>query len=305
MLTKMAIYKVKGNQNLFDIALHLYGSIEGLFDILITNPAISMTTELVPDMELEYHEDFIINKSIVNEFDKNDQIIVNSERQIYYKSTDLPQRAVIVTPNDLNLIEFTVSGDGVMVIDWGDNTNLESVILSTNQTLLSHYFDNVVDERRVKIYGHFNIQRLDLTRLDGQIYLTQPMIVDEFYNQANDNGLQSLFLFEGTYLINLEKSVVFDLSPIYDMSLSELNLKGTKFSKPAVIDDYLMYIRNNYGQRRACKVYIDDHPSSEAMQAIQEIVSEKEWNTPDKWEFHIGDTIYTYIETEANGTDIN
>ena len=301
----MAIYKVRGSQNLFDIALHLYGSIEGLFDILITNPTISMTTELVSGMELEYHEDFVINKSIVEEFNKNDQIIVNGERHVYHKPTELPQRAIVVTPDDLDLIEFTVSGDGIMVVDWGDNSELEHITLSTIQTLISHYFDNTVDERRVKIYGNFNIQRLDLTRLDGQFYLTKPMTVDEFYNQANGNGLQSLFLFEGTYAVNLEKMVVFDLSPIYDMSLSELNLKGVRFSKPAVINDYLIYIRNNYGQRRACKVYLDDTPSSEAMQAIQEIISEKEWNTPDKWEFHIGGTIYTYIETETNGTDTN
>lgn len=302
---KMAIYKVKNGQNLFDIALHLYGTIEGMFDILITNPTISMTTELVAGMELEYHEDFVINKGIVEEFGKNNQIIANGERHVYYKPIDLPQRAIIITPNDLDLIEFTISGDGVMAVDWGDNSELEYITLTSIQTLISHYFDNTVDDRRVKIYGNLNIQRLDLTRLDGQLYLTQPMTVDEFYSHANDNGLQSLFLFEGTYVVNLEKMVVPDLSPIYDMSLSELNLEGVKFSKPTVIEDYLLYILNNYGQRRACKVYLDDAPSDEAMQAIQEIISEKEWNTPDKWEFHIGDTIYTYIETETNGTNTN
>lgn len=292
-------------QNLFDIALHLYGSIEGLFDILITNPRINMNTKLVAGMELQYHEDFVINKGIVEEFDKNDQIISNGERHVYYKPIDLPQRAIITTPDDLDLINFTVSGDGVMAVDWGDNSELEYIILSPSQALISHYFDNIVDERRVKIYGNFNIQRLDLTRMDGQFYLTQPLTVDEFYNQANDKGLQSLFLFEGTYVINLEKMVVFDLSPIYDMSLSELNLRGVTLSQPTAINDYLIYLRNNYGQRRACKVYLDDKPSDEAMQAIQEIISEKEWNTPDKWEFHIGDTIYTYTEIETNGTDIN
>lgn len=125
MQMEMAIYKVRGSQNLFDIALHLYGSIEGLFDILITNPTISMTTELIPGMELEYHEDFVINKSIVEEFSKNDQIIVNGERHVYHKPTDLPQRSIIVPPEDLDLIEFTISGDGTMVVDWGDNSDLE------------------------------------------------------------------------------------------------------------------------------------------------------------------------------------
>ena len=57
----MAIYKVKPAQNLYDVALHLYGSIEGLFDLLITNEWLSMTTELQPGMELEYHDYFVIN----------------------------------------------------------------------------------------------------------------------------------------------------------------------------------------------------------------------------------------------------
>lgn len=299
----MATYKVKNGQNLFDVALHLYGSIEGLFDILISNPTIGMTTELTPGMELEYHENFIVNKGIVDEFNTNDQIIVNGERHVYHKPIEQPQRAIIVMPNDLELTEFSVSGDGTMIIDWGDNSELEYIALSSVQRLLSHYFDNTVDERRIKIYGTFNIQRLDLTRLDGQLYLTMPLTIDEFYNQANDNGLQSLFLFEGTYAVNLEKMVVFDLSPIYDMSLSELNLKGVKFSKPSVINDYLIYIRNNYGQRRACKVYLDDTPSAEAMQAIQTIIGEEEWNTPEKWEFHIGDTIYKATDTNGTNTD--
>ena len=65
----MATYIVKPNQNIFDVALHLYGSIEGLFDLLITNDWLNMTTDLETGMEIEYHEDFIINSSIVDTFD--------------------------------------------------------------------------------------------------------------------------------------------------------------------------------------------------------------------------------------------
>ena len=66
----MATYIVKPNQNLFDVALHLYGSIEGIFDLMRSNPELSMTSELLFGQELVYHEEFIINASIVNEFQK-------------------------------------------------------------------------------------------------------------------------------------------------------------------------------------------------------------------------------------------
>ena len=51
----MAKYVVKPNQNLFDVALHLYGSIEGIFDLLISNPELNMASDLTYGQELEYH----------------------------------------------------------------------------------------------------------------------------------------------------------------------------------------------------------------------------------------------------------
>ena len=34
----MQVYKVKRNQNIFDVAVNTHGSIEGIFDLLINNP---------------------------------------------------------------------------------------------------------------------------------------------------------------------------------------------------------------------------------------------------------------------------
>ena len=56
----MATYKVLNNQNIWDISLLLYGSIEGAFDLFISNPSLSMTTELKAGDLLEYHEDFVV-----------------------------------------------------------------------------------------------------------------------------------------------------------------------------------------------------------------------------------------------------
>ena len=64
----MATYTVKPNQNLFDVALHIYGSIEGLFDLLISNPDLNMTSELSYGQELTYHEDFVLNESVTEGF---------------------------------------------------------------------------------------------------------------------------------------------------------------------------------------------------------------------------------------------
>lgn len=289
----MATYKVKGGQNLYDIALHLYGTIEGLFDILISNPDINMNTDLEAGMELEYHDDFIINPSIVNQFNDEGIIPINGKRSVYFKETDAKLRAIIKTPADLDVALFSISGEGTMIIDWGDNSPLDIIELTHTQRLIEHHFDNLVDMRRIRWYGDFTILQLDTTHLEGEMYLTAPMLVDEYVSKSNDNTLAGLFLFEGTYKLDLQKMLITDLQPIYSMSLSSLNLLGVRFLNVDILDDYLVNIVANYQNRRACEVFLDTEPTERGMAAIKTIIGEPEWNTPTKWVFHINNNTYT------------
>ena len=62
----MQVYKVKRNQNIFDVAVSTHGSIEGIFDLLINNPDLSFHSQLKEDEEIYWDEEFIIYDSIVN-----------------------------------------------------------------------------------------------------------------------------------------------------------------------------------------------------------------------------------------------
>ena len=42
----MGSYRVVTGQNIYDVALHLYGSVEGIVDLLVNNPALSLETVL-------------------------------------------------------------------------------------------------------------------------------------------------------------------------------------------------------------------------------------------------------------------
>lgn len=289
----MAKYIVRNKQNIYDIALHLYGSIEGVFDLMISNPQLSMNTELSQGMELEYHDTFVINPDIVSGFYDEKIIPVNGERNVYYKAVDAKQRAVIKVPEDLSHVTFSISGEGKLFVDWGDNSDIETIDLSPDMREIEHYFDNNVDSRRIRWYGDFTVIQLDTSYLEGELLLTSPMVVDEFISKSNDNSLMGLFLFEGTYKVDLSKMLITDLHPIYDMSLSELNLRGVLFSSIDVLDDYLVNLLNNYQDRRACEVFLDTEPSERGMSAIQAIISDPEKNYPVKWVFHINDLTYT------------
>lgn len=61
----MGSYRVVAGQNIYDVALHLYGSVEGIVDLLVNNPALSLETELCSGQELTYTDGFVINADVV------------------------------------------------------------------------------------------------------------------------------------------------------------------------------------------------------------------------------------------------
>lgn len=80
-------YITKSGQNLYDVALAIYGSIEGIFDLLISNPDISYETILSKGTELLYHEDFTLNKDIVTWLTDNKISVRNGNYNI--KTTNI------------------------------------------------------------------------------------------------------------------------------------------------------------------------------------------------------------------------
>ena len=289
----MATYKVKNCQNIYDVALHIYGSIEGVFDLLISNPTLSHTSVLKSGQELEYHEGFVINPSIVNQFEEDNITPVNGERSVYFKPTDEPLRGIIKIPANLDICSFSISGEGALIVDWGDNNDLEYINLMHQQSYIEHHFNNVVESRRIRLYGDFQVLQLDLSNLNGDLFLTRPLVIDEYVSQSNDNSLACLFLFSNTYKVDLRKSIIDDLSPIYSMSLSQLDLRSVRFQSDDILDNYLINIVKNHQNRRACEVWLDAEPTETGMEAIRTIIGEPDWNTPTKWVFHINNEIYT------------
>lgn len=106
----MKKYIVKSGQNLYDIALMLYGSIEGVFDLLVSNPNISFNTMLSKNTELNYHEDFVVNQDIVSWFDTNNVRVKNGK----YEISGANVRSEIIkwiNENNQNLINKYLAGD--------------------------------------------------------------------------------------------------------------------------------------------------------------------------------------------------
>lgn len=298
----MATYIVKSNQNLFDIAVYLYGSIEGLFDLLISNPDLNMTSELSYGQTLEYHEEFVLNRSIVDGFNNQNITPAGGTRKVYYKRPAEDLIFIIGVDTKTTVTSFKAAGEGTMIIDWGDNSALEYVPLSFNLRNIEHYFDNEVEERRIRIYGDtdtLKLTQLDATPLGGALILCKPIIVDEYTCIRGERPLTGLALFEGTYKINLQKSHISSLLPIGDMDLEELDLTDAHFKNSDILDDYLEYIVAHYEDRRPCTIYLTSEPSPRGYAAIDIILNEPEWNISDTWKFYINNNLYQ----PSNDTD--
>ena len=110
----MGNYRVITGQNIYDVALHLYGSIDGIVDLLINNPGLSLETELRTGQELTYTDGFIINADVVAYNEMHGIVPSNGERHVYPKHFTCPQTAVF----------FVVSGTCVRAVRGFRNGNV-------------------------------------------------------------------------------------------------------------------------------------------------------------------------------------
>ena len=301
----MAQYQVQHNQNIWDIALLLYGSIEGAFDLFMSNPKLTMTTDLRAGDVLEYHENFQANPSIVEGLGKRDIIPANGERHVYFKDAKKPLRAIGIIPKERIFVTFAVAGDGQMIIDWGDNSDLQTVDLTSTDRTLEHYFNNTVDDRRIRLYGDFNLSHLNLSNFIGTLRPVGLITVDQFTSMSNYGDLAGLKLFQGVTDINLQYAQLEDLSPIYEYGqaggtytgLKTLDLRHVRFKDNSVFENYMSWIAGSktHGLRRPCTVYVDD--ASDAAKAFMDtILQEPAWNQEgfaSNWQFYINEQLYT------------
>ena len=82
----MGKYIVTHGQNLYDVALHIYGSIEGVIDLMMNNTSLSLDQILKAGDELVYTDDYVINKDVAAYYKVNEIMPANGERHVYPKS---------------------------------------------------------------------------------------------------------------------------------------------------------------------------------------------------------------------------
>lgn len=188
----MKEYKVKPGQNIYDISLELYGSIEGVFDLLANNDELDMNTILSPGDTLYYDEGFIINQGIQGWMAQNNITVANGDPGYSMDGVDADALRIIIDQYGASSrISFKLSS-GTIYIDWGDAQDIDCVS-GTETAVIDHPYQE--DGRHeIRIYGDFAFRDLDLTEIGGMYYaLSSCRVSGTFLESTNRSDLTALF----------------------------------------------------------------------------------------------------------------
>ncbi len=290
----MGIYKTTHGQSIYDVALHIYGSVEGITDLLINNETLSIDTTLQSGDELIYTDDYILNKEVVAYYTTHNITPSTGLRSVYPKYPTLPKSIEIYTSNKSLSVSLSIWGVGRIEIDWGDNSDIQSVELKDEPLKLSHTFDNKIkSSRKITLYFNTPLKSLDFSGvMPTSFYILRSIYIERFTLSKATLSLESLPLVNGLFECHLNSVQTDDLTPLIELTeLKELSLTGFVYTQPA-IDAYLVGLVENYDNRRACTVEMVTEPSPIGMEAINTIINEPAWNEAAKWKFIINGTIY-------------
>ncbi len=310
----MGKYTVIAGQNIYDVALHLYGSIEGIVDLMMNNASLSLDDTLTAGQELTYTEGFLINADIVAHYSRYGIVPANGERPVYPKIFTQPEAVRFFLSGERKAVSFTLSGTGTLEIDWGDNSLVETVALSGTVRAVSHLFDSDIrGNRRIRWFTGGSFRQLDWSGIKAErILLLRPFSVEELVVRDCGFSLLPFSLLEDVYRLDLQASSVTGLASLVPLTrLMSLDLTDTRM-KPQQADEYLTGLVRHYGNRRSCEVRMSVVPTGEyreperdengrciistGMEAVWVILHETAWNEGGHWRFIINEQIYTIEE---------
>lgn len=308
----MGRYIITEGQNLYDVALHLTGSVEGIVDLLICNPALSLDDTLRSGDTLVYTDGFVIDADVVAKYRRENIVPAGGERNIYPKYPTGVRRLWFTVDAARPTTAFALSGSGRIEIDWGDNTSLETVALGTSEQSFSHRFDNTVTEpRQVRLYGDFTLRSLDLGPSGARsIRLSEPLYCERFSFRGGSCPLDFLRLLDGTFRMDLSRTTLGSLLPMAECrELIALDLTDADIHRSAV-DEYLIQLVTRYYGRRPCDITLPVAPYgayqepvrdsdgryivATGMEAVWLLTHEPSWNEAGVWSIRIDGKSYRY-----------
>lgn len=308
----MGRYIVTEGQNLYDVALHLTGSVEGIVDLLICNPSLSLADTLRSGDELVYTDGFVINADVVAKYRREGIVPAGGERNVYPKYPSGRRRLWYTVDAGQISTAFSLSGSGRLEIDWGDNSPLGPVVLGASVQTFSHRFDNTVAApRQVRLYGEFTLQSLDMSASGARrIRLPEPLRCERFTLCGGACPPDFAPLLDGVFRMDLRRLSCGNLLPIAECrQLMTLDLSDADVSR-ATVDEFLLQLVSHHYGRRNCDLTLPVVPSgiyaepvrnaagacvsTTGLEAVWLLTHEASWNEGGAWVVRTPERCYRY-----------
>lgn len=221
----MKQYTVRSGQNIYDVAMTLYGSVEGIFDLLISNEWLNMETELSYGMVLNYHEELVINNDVAIWLKDNGVLVKNGEHIYNYLDIEvfirqhfqsyhpeLIESLKLMSPDEQNMfwetlhtprmivqqqgqtsaIRIRMKPEKHLVLDWGDYTPPQ-IIEGEEEQEIEHCYKGA-GKHAIILYGDFEFALLDFSNLNGVYYPLGTIYADEFVPALKIEELNKLII---------------------------------------------------------------------------------------------------------------
>lgn len=221
----MALYKVRSGQNIYDIAFTLYGSVEGIFSLLVLNDWLTLDTKLEYGMELQYDEKLEIHNDITIWLRENNIRVKNgnhklsaidlenliyshfeehhkdrlenlsslsSDEQTMFWETFYRPKMVISQQGQLTSMGVALVPETHLIIDWGDYSEPQ-IIEGEDYQELEHCYKST-GKHQITLYGDFRFTSLDFSNLNGIYYPLSTIYANGFITSLESEDLNKLII---------------------------------------------------------------------------------------------------------------
>lgn len=204
----MKTYITRTGQNIYDIALQLYGSLEGIMDLIVCNTSLkvadfgpkalegrplSFATSISRGIELQYHDGIVINNNIKEYINEKELIPTNGEHTCNAHAFYMSRKRILINQRgDICTIAGTIQ-EGTMYIDWGDFSDVTTASKTDGDFLFEHIYKSD-QSHTVTIMGDFVMEDLDISQTNGLAYPVSVIkITKKFTNNNKIPTLNKLF----------------------------------------------------------------------------------------------------------------
>jgi len=249
----MAEYSVRHGQTLIDVILMCYGNLQGMGDFMISNPDLSFGSLLQDGQIVQYNPPNAADQITVNYYYRHRIFPTNGSRDIYYKEATYKRMLSFDIAGTSSRCDLRIGGTGVIEIDWGDNSPLQTVVLAESN-FVSHEFNVLTSAtRKIKIYGEgVKFTNFSLRGTNFQKILLFDAIsmetVDLSYNIPLRN-INPIGLLKDVNSISFERTKLLGATPLIALEkLRTINLNSCGLTT-TMIDAYLIGLVKNYQSR--------------------------------------------------------